>query len=482
MSPNGWSDLLDSATRCAVYEKYVAAANKRLNALVEFDPRHRPPDVADRHLSAGGADTGSATLKGYPFVVKDNIAVRGFGLTCGSSILAGFRSPYTATAVARLQRAGARVVAKSNLDEFGMGSSSAHSALGRVHNPWDVGRSPGGSSGGTAAAVAAGMAAFGLGSDTGGSVRQPAAFCGIYGLKPTYGAVSRYGLVAYASSFDVIGVMARSLDVVQRVFACMRGADAYDQTTLPDNARPTQLRSQKPKLRVGVLEGLAQQYQLEAAVAEGYRTAIDHVRAADYEIAPIELPMLEYVAAAYYTIATAEASANLARYNGIRYGTRPLHAANPNELVRTTRTQGFGAEVKLRILAGAYVLRAGFQERYYHRAQKIRAALRRDMEQLFGEVDLLLLPVFPTIAFEHDSLTSFHQKQSDIFSPLANLTGQPALSFPVALADGLPVGMQLMAPALCEERLFHVAHSLGQQFSPQWPAEFPGVGLGLGLE
>ena len=461
----GWSQLLADHGQRARYSDYVERCNRRLNAMVEFDPERQP--AADS-AAAGAAGSG---LSGLPFVVKDNIAVQGFGLTCASRILERFRSPYTATAVTRLQRAGARVVGKTNLDEFGMGSSNEHSSFGQAHNPWDTERSPGGSSGGTAAAVAAGMAAFGLGSDTGGSIRQPAAFCGVYGLKPTYGAVSRFGLVAYASSFDVIGAMARSLPLLEEVFLCMSGADARDQTTIAEPlAQPS-----RQHLRVGILERPDRHYALDPAVADGYRRAIEGLRACGYTHTTIELPMLEYVAAAYYTIASAEASANLARYNGIRYGPRPLHAANPDELVRATRTEGFGFEVKLRILAGAYVLRAGFQDRYYHRAQRIRHALRMDMERLFRQVDLLLLPVFPTLAFTHGSLSAFHQKQADIFGPLANLTGLPALSFPVAVTDGLPVGMQLMAPALNERRLFQAARACAGQFSIPRPPGFRGA-------
>ena len=318
--------------------------------------------------------------------------------------------------------------------------------------------------------VAAGMVPFALGSDTGGSVRQPAAFCGVYGLKPTYGAVSRYGLVAYASSLDVVGICARSVAMTGEVFEAVRGSDEKDHSSVEYAPSGT-----TPGRRIGVLTG---DLGLEPAVDRAYRKTIDTYRRLGYSVREIGLSMMEYYVPVYYTIATAEASANLARYAGIRYGYRPEYAENPDELIRKTRSEGFGREVKMRILLGTYVLRSGFQDQYYQRAQKIRTAIRLDFDRAFGDVDLILMPVFPTRAFRRGSegLDQFQQKLADRFTTAANLAGLPALSFPVALEDGLPVGMQFMAPAFEEARLFEAAGVYEAEFpcpvppsySPEW--------------
>jgi aspartyl-tRNA(Asn)/glutamyl-tRNA(Gln) amidotransferase subunit A len=402
-------------------------------------------------------------LAGLPFGVKDNIAVEGFRLSCGSRALEGLPAPYTATAVRRLQEAGGVVLGKTNMDEFGMGSSTDTSALGRTHNPWDLSRSAGGSSGGSAAAVAAGMVPYALGSDTGGSVRQPASFCGLYGLKPSYGSVSRWGLVAYASSLEGIGVISADLDLCREAFSVMRGPDPLDQTTV---APAEESGEQEPLRRIGILSGLE---GLAPPIEAGYRTAGSELRRLGFEIRELELPSLEYVVPAYYTIAAAEASSNLARYTGIRYGYRNEWAEEPQELVATSRDESLGREVKLRILLGTYVLRSGFQEEYYLRAQKIRTAIRRDFERLFQTVDLLLMPVYPVQAFAHDSseLDPFTQKLADKFTAAANLAGLPALAFPVGQEDGLPVGMQAIAPMFREERLFRAARAYRSIYEPR---------------
>ena len=473
-----WTYRLDSREKTDGYASRVREIDRSIGAFLEFDP-HRLSDLAN----ANGAETSSGTqtessaktasgmetssgagqypeLDGLPIAVKDNIAVEGFRLSCGSKILADLTAPYTATAVQKLIDEGARIVGKTNLDEFGMGSSTDNSALQRTHNPWDPSRVAGGSSGGSAAAVAAGMVPCALGTDTGGSIRQPASFCGVYGLKPTYGSVSRFGLVAYASSLEVIGVLSASLSLMRTVFDAMKGEDGRDQTSGLDTPIPAETR------RIGVLkqpEGLA------PGVQRAYEKTIRELQGLGYETVEFDLPILEYVIPAYYTIASAEASANLARYAGIRYGYQNELAEDPRELTETSRDEGFGQEVKMRILLGTFVLRSGFQEQYYIRAQKIRTALRNELDLLFGQMDLLMLPTFPVQAFEHDSseMDQFQQKVADKFTATANLAGIPALAFPVGIEEGLPVGMQFMAPMHGEERLFKAAERYRRVFTPQ---------------
>ncbi|WP_455381583.1 Asp-tRNA(Asn)/Glu-tRNA(Gln) amidotransferase subunit GatA [Salinispira pacifica] len=475
---SSWQNVLDSAGSLNSYAQLVRERNEKINAFLEFDPQR------------GSSSAPAGDLKGMPFGVKDNIAVLGFKLSCGSRILEGLVSPYSATAVKRLESAGARVVGKTNLDEFGMGSSTENSAFGYSRNPWDLSRVTGGSSGGSAAAVAAGLVPFAIGSDTGGSIRQPAAFCGVYGLKPTYGAVSRYGLVAYASSLEVIGAVARTVTMTERVFHAMRGADPMDQTSMdaeeyysgdaaaasaPTASAPTD-PGKKPK-RIGVLSG---ELGLTPQVARAHKTAVERLQKRGYQIVEIDLPMLEYVVPVYYTIATAEASANLARFNGVRYGLRPDYAENPDELVRIARDRGFGDEVKLRVLLGTYVLRSGFQDQYYLRAQKIRTAVRNELSQAFQSVDLILMPAFPTNAFKaggvaagESALDPFQQKVADRFTSTANLAGLPALSFPVSIEEGIPAGMQFMAPPFCEERLFRLGREMEEDFPAPEPPDYP---------
>ena len=420
-------------------------------------------------LAADYADTIEGPLSGVPFGVKDNIAVEGFPLTCGSRILEGFTSPYSATAVKRLMRAGAVPVGKLNLDEFGMGSSTEHSAYKVTTNPWDPERVPGGSSGGSAAAVAAGFVPFALGSDTGGSVRQPAAFCGTYGLKPTYGVVSRYGLVAYASSLECIGILGESIDMTRAVFQTISGSDPIDQTSvdapqyrLSDGfnvGHGADGTNWSGTVKVAVPSGFG---GLSPAIEAGMKRTVEAMRSMGWEIHEVDLPALDYAVPVYYTIATAEASSNLARYTGIRYGRRAATSAGPEEMTRLTREEGFGDEVKLRVLLGTYVLRSGFQDQYYVRAQKIRTLIRRQIDELFAEHALVLMPAFPTQAFRRGDadLTPFMQKLADQYTVTANLAGIPALSMPVGMEEGLPVGMQLMAPRFQEERLFAAAEAV----------------------
>ncbi len=473
-----WNRVLGAPHTREAYAAFVRAQDERLGAFLEFDPERR--NTADRGTEdgrgAGGHRRGVGLLAGLPVAVKDNIAVAGFRLTCGSRFLEALRCPYTATAVRRLEAAGARVVGKTNLDEFGMGSSTDNSALGVTNNPYDHARVAGGSSGGSAAAVAAGLVPLALGSDTGGSVRQPASFCGVYGFKPTYGAVSRYGLVAFASSLDVVGACARDLDTLEAAFAAMRGLDERDHSSLApeaDTGAGSAVPAGGAEVRaVGVLTGLE---GLAPGVQAAYASTIAKLRGRGYELREISLNTLQYVVPAYYTIATAEASANLARYNGVRYGARPEMADNPDELVRTARDEGFGPEVKLRILLGTYVLRSGFQDQYYLRAQRIRTAIRNELNRAFEQVQVILTPTVPVLPFAHGEgeLTAFEQKLADQFTATASLAGIPALSVPGEWADGLPVGMQLLAPAFAENRLWALGRELGEAGTPPDYPAFP---------
>jgi aspartyl-tRNA(Asn)/glutamyl-tRNA(Gln) amidotransferase subunit A len=496
-----WKALFARSDAVASWEQHVRRTDEQLHSFLEFEPAKTlaegPASDAQGKSPFSGPDPRSGKgdripgepLAGVPFAVKDNIAVQPFRLTCGSRLLSSFVTPYTATAVARLQAAGAVAVGKTNLDEFGMGSSTQNSGFAPTCNPWDLSRVPGGSSGGSAAAVAAGLVPFALGTDTGGSVRQPAAFCGVYGLKPTYGAVSRYGLVAYASSLETIGVIAREVSWIRTVFPLMRGIDPCDHSSV--EYRPAPPKS--GPLTVGILRlgggaqsrpggasgvqgdgqgvipggaGGISEARLYPEVEAGWNKTLETLPQLGFRLTEIEIPTLEYVISAYYVIACAEASANLARFDGIRYGQRALEADNPEELVRLSRSRGLGEEVKLRILLGTYVLRSGFQDQYYLRAQRIRTALRRDLEKAFASVDLILMPVYPCAAFKsgEEGLDPFTQKLSDVFTSLANMAGLPAMSFPVSVENGLPVGMQFLAPPFAEELLFEACARYEEHF------------------
>ena len=465
-----WRGLFSHPESFERWQAYARRMDRKVGAFLQLDP------------GLARADSDSAAegpLCGVPFGVKDLIAVRPFRLTCGSRFLKDFVAPYTATAVQRLQAQGAVAVGKTNLDEFGMGSSTENSALGKTSNPWDLARVAGGSSGGSAAAVAAGIVPFALGSDTGGSVRQPAAFCGVYGLKPTYGAVSRFGLTAYASSLDVIGVVSKTVAWAREAFSAMIGLDPRDHSSA--EYRPFRRKASGP-LRVGVLSlGKGKgEMALDPAVERCWARTLKELPKQGFALEPVEIPSLEYVVCSYYVIACAEASANLARFDGIRYGARSAEAENPEELVRLSRSRGLGGEVKLRILLGTYVLRSGFQDQYYLKAQRVRTRIRQDFDRAFSEVDLVLLPVFPCPAFPRgdQAMDSFTQKLSDIFTCSANLAGLPAMSFPAGVENGLPVGLQFMAPAFAEELLFEACGTCEKHFpapdSPLYDPEWKG--------
>jgi len=360
-------------------------------------------------------------------------------------------------------------VGKTNLDEFGMGSSTDNSALGETNNPWDTTRVAGGSSGGSAAAVAAGLVPVALGSDTGGSIRQPASFCGVYGLKPTYGLLSRFGLVAYASSLETVGVVSDDPVTIRKVLESAGGVDGRDQTSVapPD-------RRNEPGMPRSVAF-LAGELDLDGPTAAGYAEFRKALTELGVKVKDIELSTADVAVSAYYTIATAEASANLARFNGVRYGERPVYSENQEDLVRAARSQGFGDEVITRILLGTYVLRSGFQEQYYQRAQKIRTAIRNELDEVFRAHDVFALPVFPTVAFAHGDagLSQFQQKLADRFTTLANLSAVPALSIPSGVFDGLPVGIQVMGPLHSEPQLLKLAENLAPVLPFERPPAFP---------
>ena len=434
------------------WNSYISSIRERDGKVSSF------LEIAEAAELRRDGDVNTA-LTNAAYGVKDNIAVKDMHLTCGSKMLENFVSPYDATAVAKLRAAGAVCVGKTNLDEFGMGSSTDNSALAVSSNPWDLGRVCGGSSGGSAAAVAAGHVSFALGTDTGGSVRQPASFCGVYGLKPTYGVVSRFGLVAYASSLEVCGILADTAGTVRDVFEVIKGRDGADQSSIDHEGAHNEVKT------VAVLKnGGGLSPEIETAQAE----AVEAFRADGCRIIEVELPVLDYGIAAYYTIAMAEASSNLARYNGVRYGYRAADAAGFDDMVRRSRDEAFGDEVKLRILLGTYVLRSGFQDQYYTRAQKIRTAVASAMDRIFEEADVLMMPVFPSQAFAHgdSGLSPFQQKLADRYTVAANLSGMPALAVPVSAPGGLPAGIQLAGPHFSEERLIRAAEMLAKRLPP----------------
>jgi aspartyl-tRNA(Asn)/glutamyl-tRNA(Gln) amidotransferase subunit A len=416
------------------------------------------------------------SLLGLPMAVKDVLCLAGTRATCGSKILENFVPPFNATAVQRLLDAGVIVLGKTNTDEFAMGSSTENSAYGVTHNPWDFSRVPGGSSGGSAAALAAMFAPATLGTDTGGSVRQPASFCGVTGIKPTYGRVSRYGLIAYGSSLDSVGVLARSAADAEIIFRIMAGFDLRDTTTVNVPVADIACTENPPVkgLRIGVpkeffIEGI--QPAVEAAV----RQAIGVYESMGAEIVEISLPHTEYALPVYYLIAPAEASANLARYDGVRYGLR-VEDGSMIEMFLQTRGSGFGAEVKRRIMLGTYALSAGYYDAYYGQAQKVRTLIRSDFDHAFEQVDAIAAPVAPTTAFKigghgDDPLAMYLE---DVFTLPANLAGVPGLAFPVGFdGEGLPVGMQLMGLHFDEATLFQLAHAY--QMTTDWHLRRPAL-------
>ncbi|HXT62197.1 MAG TPA: Asp-tRNA(Asn)/Glu-tRNA(Gln) amidotransferase subunit GatA [Pyrinomonadaceae bacterium] len=451
-------------------ETAVSAAEKlndELNAFLEID---RPGALkraaaTDQKINAGETPA-LPRLSGIPIAIKDNICVRGLQTSCGSRILGPYKPPYNATAIDRLLDAGVVIIGKTNCDEFAMGSSNENSAFGPVKNPWDPSRVPGGSSGGSAAAVAAGIVPVALGSDTGGSVRQPASLCGVIGVKPTYGRVSRYGLVAFGSSLDQIGVFAQTAADAAVVLQVIAGRDPHDATTA-DVPVPNYIGETEKNvagLRLGVSRTLLGE-GLDSEVRASVEKAIDAYRALGAEIVDVDLPHAKYAIAVYYIIATAEASSNLARYDGVRYGFRAEEAPALREMYRKTRDEGFGPEVKRRIMLGTYVLSAGYYDAYYLKAQQVRTLIKNDFAAAFAQCDAVLTPTAPSPAFRFgekvdDPLAMY---LNDIYTVTANLAGIPGISVPCGVsADGLPIGLQLLGPYWSEGLLFRLAHAYQQ--------------------
>ena len=428
--------------------------------LVLADEALAAADEVDRRVAAG-EDPGP--LAGVPVALKDNLCTRGVPTTCSSRILEGWLPPYDATVVERLAAAGAVVVGKTNLDEFAMGSSTENSAFGVTRNPLDLTRVPGGSSGGSAAAVAAGFAPLALGSDTGGSIRQPAALCGVVGVKPTYGAVSRYGLVAFASSLDQIGPFARTVSDAALLLEAIGGHDPRDSTSIPEPAASlTEVLDRGVEgLRIGVIEELSGD-GLEG-IADDVRSrlgeAASALDAAGATVETTSVPSTVYGLSAYYVIAPAEASSNLARYDGVRYGLR-VDAPNAGDMNTATRTAGFGDEVKRRIMLGTYALSAGYYDAYYGKSQKVRTLIVQDFARAYEEFDLLLCPTAPTTAFPIGEKTANPMTMylNDVCTIPSNLAGHPAMSVPFGVGDdGMPVGVQVLAPAMGECTMFQAA-------------------------
>jgi aspartyl-tRNA(Asn)/glutamyl-tRNA(Gln) amidotransferase subunit A len=460
----------------------VQAALERIDAVdgrvksfltVTRDEALARANEIDRRRAAGES---LGPLAGIPFAVKDNFCTRGVRTTCGSRILPDFRPPYSATVVDRLEAAGAILLGKTNCDEFAMGSSTENSGYGPTFNPWDLTRAPGGSSGGSAAAVAAGEAPLALGSDTGGSIRQPAALCGIVGLKPTYGRVSRYGLVAYASSLDQIGPMSRTVGDAAFLLQAISGHDPLDSTSV-DLGVPDYRASCKADVK-GLRIGVPKEYLgsgVDDSVAGLVRSGIETLCSLGATAEECSLPTTEYGLAAYYIIAPAEASSNLARYDGVRFGHRTRRQAGHVGLMEKTRDEGFGDEVKQRIMIGAYALSAGYYDAYYKRAQQVRTLIRRDFDLAFERFDVLITPTSPTVAFKigEKSADPLAMKLADVCTLPVNLAGLPGISIPCGFSDGLPVGLQIIGKPFEEETILRAAYTFEQ--STDWHKRRPAL-------
>ena len=443
----------------AAYLARIGARNGHLNAFVTVsgEAARQAAAVADAALASGDA----GPLAGIPIAHKDIFCTDGVRTSCASRMLDNFIAPYDATVVQRLAAAGAVMLGKTNMDEFAMGSSNETSFYGPVRNPWDTDRVPGGSSGGSAAAVAAGLCSAATGTDTGGSIRQPAALTGICGLKPTYGRVSRYGMIAFASSLDQAGPMARSAQDMALLLQAMAGFDARDSTSI-DRPVPDYAAALDAPL-TGLRIGLPAEYfgvGLDAAVGDAVHAALAELQQLGAQLVQITLPHTALSVPAYYVVAPAEASSNLARYDGVRYGYRAKDPVDLTDLYKRSRSEGFGAEVRRRILIGTYVLSAGYFDAYYLQAQRVRRLIREDFLTAFGQVDVIAAPTTPQPAFrlgekQNDPVAMY---LSDIYTIAANLAGLPALSIPCGLVQGLPVGLQLIGRDFDEARLLNVAH------------------------
>ncbi|HVF39054.1 MAG TPA: Asp-tRNA(Asn)/Glu-tRNA(Gln) amidotransferase subunit GatA [Gemmatimonadaceae bacterium] len=464
---SGNMPAVDSVRGSFAQAKEIGASREKLNLILwsDEDLALRDAEKLTESMAAAGA---GGRLAGVPVAIKDNIATLGLPTTCASRILAGYVSPFEATAVTRLRHEGAIVVAKTNMDEFAMGSSTENSAHGPARNPHDIRRVTGGSSGGSAAAVASGIVPIALGSETGGSVRQPAAFCGVVGVKPSYGRVSRYGLVAFASSLDQIGPLARNVDDAALAMEIIAGVDPKDSTSSDAAVEPYREQFISPATAhplQGVTIGVPVEYfpeTLDSGIRKLCERSFDLFRSLGATVLDVSLPHTSLAVPVYYIIAPAEASSNLARFDGVRYGARIAGSDGLRGMYGATRSDGFGAEVTRRILLGTYVLSAGYYDAYYKKAQAVRALITNDFSTVFNNgVNVLFTPTTPTTAFPIGAVTDpYEMYLSDIFTVPANLAGVPAMSIPIGREASLPVGGQIIAPRFCESMMFRVAYAL----------------------
>jgi len=471
-----------ASLRRRLAKKEIKSRDIVSDLLKEIDAREKTIHAytqVDRESALKAADQADVSLPlgGIPIALKDNLNAIGDPCTCSSKILEGYKAPYDATAVARLRQAGAVFLGRTNMDEFAMGSSTENSALGVTRNPWDSSRIPGGSSGGSAAAVAGRIALAALGSDTGGSIRQPAALCGCVGLKPTYGRISRYGLVAFASSLDQIGPLTRTVEDSALLLSSLAGHDPRDNTTDP---RSPETFLSKPMNSVkGLKVGLPKEYfipGMDGETEKAVRAAADWFQKNGAEIKEVSLPLTPSAIAVYYILATAEASANLARFDGVRYGRRAADPRDVLDLYQRTREEGFGPEVKRRIILGTFVLSAGYTDAYYRKAQKVRGLIRQDFEKAFQGCDLLLTPTSPEPAFQLGERTQDPLKMylADVFTISVNLAGTCGISLPCGFTkSNLPIGLQLIGPRFGEEKMLQAAHAYEQSHDfwkrmPSW--------------
>ena len=455
----------------------LAAFYRRINEVEEQVKAYIT--LTEEQARVRASEPLSGPLAGVPLAIKDNISTAGIKTTCSSRLLANYVPPYNATVVNRLNQAGAIILGKTNLDEFAMGSSTENSGLYPTRNPWNLACVPGGSSGGSAAAVAAGAAAGALGSDTGGSIRQPAAFCGVVGLKPTYGNVSRYGLVAFASSLDQIGPITKDVEDAALLLNVICGHDPLDSTSVD---RPQSDYTQFIKEGVqGMRIGLPREYfsmDFDQEVKTSVLAAVQRLEQAGARVEEVSLPSADFALAAYYIIAPAEASSNLARYDGVRYGYRSKQNAKLSEMFTSTRSHGFGDEVKRRIMLGTYALSSGYYDAYYLKAQQARTLIKEDFDQLFKEYDLLISPTTPTTAFKFGEMSDpIDMYQADIFTVPVNIAGIPAISLPCGLdSKGLPIGLQIMGGHFAEGKILQAAYTLEQLLAfKEQPAEVGGA-------
>jgi aspartyl-tRNA(Asn)/glutamyl-tRNA(Gln) amidotransferase subunit A len=452
---------ISAADLVTAHVERIERLDRRVKAFLRFTPElwERQAEAADERIKQGDA----GALVGIPMAVKDVLCVRGVETTAGSQILSGFKPPYTGTAVSRLFEAGAVMLGVTNCDEFAMGSSTENSSYYPTHNPWDLDRVPGGSSGGSAAAVAAGEAMIALGTDTGGSIRQPAALCGVVGMKPTYGRVSRYGLIAFASSLDQVGPFARCVDDAAITLALMSGRDPLDATS-SDRTGLDVLNNYGDGVK-GMRLGVPREYYDVEGMEPGVKAAVDQaiktLRDAGAEIVDASLPHTDYGLAAYYIIAPAECSSNLARFDGVRYGISAEDAQNITEGYMRTRRKGFGTEVRRRVMLGTYALSSGYYDAYYLKAQKVRTLIKRDFDEAFQKCDAIVSATSPTVAFPLGAKTQdpLSMYLCDVLTLGGNLAGLPGISVPCGMSQGLPVGLQVLAPQWGENVALRVARA-----------------------